>query len=62
MARARGSILIWVAFVLFILAAIFLFFVHAIPSYVDWGLIALGLALWALDDVWGPDGRLGGRL
>ncbi len=59
MATARGSLLVWIAVILFILAAIFSFFIHSIPGYVDTGLIALGLALWALSSVWGI-GRLGG--
>ncbi len=50
MAR-RGSLVVWIAVILFFLAAIFSFFVHAVPSYVNIGLIALGLALWALDHV-----------
>ena len=48
MARGNRSFLKFVAVILFILAAIFLFFVNQIGGDVDLGLIAVGLAAWAL--------------
>ena len=42
------SFLKFVAVILFVLAAIFLFAVHSIGGDTDLGLIALGLAAWAL--------------
>jgi len=45
---ANRSLLRWVAIILFILAAIFLFFVKRVGGDVDLGLIAVGLAAWAL--------------
>ena len=42
------SFLKFVAAILFVLAAIFLFAVHSISSTTDLGVIALGLAAWAL--------------
>ena len=42
------SFLKYVAVILFILAAIFLFAIHSISGNTDMGLIALGLAAWAL--------------
>ena len=42
------SILKYVAVILFVLAAIFLFAVNSISTTTDFGLIALGLAAWAL--------------
>ena len=42
------SFLKYVAVILFVLAAIFLFAVKSISTNTDLGLIALGLAVWAL--------------
>jgi hypothetical protein len=47
MPKNRGF-LRFVAVILFVLAAIFLFAVHSISNTTDLGLIALGLAAWAL--------------
>lgn len=45
--KADRSLLKYVAIILFILAAIFLFSTHRVGGDTDLGLIALGLALWA---------------
>jgi hypothetical protein len=42
------SFLKYLAVILFVLAAIFLFAVKSISTATDLGLIALGLAAWAL--------------
>jgi hypothetical protein len=42
------SFLKYVAVILFVLAAIFFFAVHSISTTTDLGLLALGLAAWAL--------------
>ena len=42
------SFLKYIGVILFVLAAIFLFFVHSIGGDKDLGLVALGLAAWAL--------------
>ena len=42
------SFLKYVAVILFVLAAIFLFAVKSVSTTTDLGLIALGLAAWAL--------------
>ena len=46
--KANRSFLKYVAVILFILAAIFLFAVDSIDTNTDLGLIAVGLAAWAL--------------
>ena len=48
MKKANRSLLRYAAVILFILAAIFLFAVKSIDTNVDLGLIALGLAAWAV--------------
>lgn len=48
MKKANRSFLKYVATILFVLAAIFLFAVHSIDTNTDLGLIAIGLAAWAL--------------
>lgn len=45
--KTNRSMLRYVAVILFILAAIFLFVVKSVDSNIDLGLIALGLAAWA---------------
>ena len=42
------SFLKYVAVILFVLAAIFLFAIDSISTTTDLGLVALGLAAWAL--------------
>ena len=46
--RANRSLLKWIAVILFILAAIFLFFTNRVGVDTDLGLVAAGLAAWAL--------------
>ena len=46
--KTNRSFLKFVAVILFVLAAIFLFAVDSIETTTDLGLIAVGLAAWAL--------------
>ena len=45
--KKNRAMLRYIAIILFILAAIFLFVVNSVKTEVDLGLIALGLAAWA---------------